>query len=63
MPMEVDSLTGNRYFVIVIDDASRKTWIYLLQTKSQVFQYFHKFHAMVERKTENALKHVLTDNG
>ena len=33
-PMEVDLLGDNRYFVTFIDDAARKTWIYLLQTKS-----------------------------
>ena len=48
-PMEVDSLVGNKYFVTFIDDASQKTWVYPLHTKSQVFQYFYKFHAMVER--------------
>ena len=36
-PMEVNLLGSNRCFVTFIDDASRKTWIYLLQTKSQVF--------------------------
>ena len=35
--MEVDSLGGNKYFVTFIDDASRKTWVYMLHTKSQVF--------------------------
>ena len=39
-PMEVDLLGGNKYFVTFIDDASRKTWVYLLHTKSQIFQYF-----------------------
>ena len=62
-PMEVDSLGGNKYFVIVIDDVSKKTWEYLLHTKSQVFQYFKKFHAMVERKMGNPLKWLRTDNG
>ena len=36
-PMEVVSLGGNRYFVTFIDDASQKTWVFLLHTKSQVF--------------------------
>ena len=36
-PMEVDSLGGNKYFVTFIDDASRKTRVYLLHTKSLVF--------------------------
>ena len=55
-PIEIDSLGGNKYFVTFIDDASRKTWVYPLHTKGQVFQYFQKFHAMVERKMGNPLK-------
>ena len=62
-PMEVDSLGGNKYFVTFIDDASQKTWVYLLHTKSRVFQYFQKFHSMLERKTGNPLKRLRTDNG
>ena len=38
-PMELDSLGGNKYFVTFIDDASKNTWVYLLHTKGQVFQY------------------------
>ena len=62
-PMEVDSFGGNKYFVTFIDNASRKTWVYLLRTKGQVFQYFHKFHTMVERETGNPLKQLQIDNG
>ena len=62
-PMEVDSLGGNKYFVTFINDASRKTWVYLLHTKRQVFQYFHKFHVILERETGNPLKRLRTDNG
>ena len=54
--VKVDSLAGNKYFVTFIDDASRKTWVYLLHIKSKVFQYFQKFHSMVERETGNSLK-------
>ena len=61
--MEVDSLDGNKYFVTFIDDASRKTWVYLLHIKGQVFQYFQKFHAMVEIEMGNPLKRLRTDNG
>ena len=56
-------MDGNKCFVTFIDDASRKTWVYLLHTKSQVFQYFHKFHAIVEREARNPLKRLRTDNG
>ena len=62
-PLEVESLGGNKYFLTFIDDSSRKTWIYFLRTKDQVFQQFQKFHAMVERETEMPLKCLRTDNG
>jgi len=36
--------------VSFIDDYSRYTWIYLLKRKSDVFQVFHNFQNLVERK-------------
>ena len=37
--------------------------MYILQTKSQVFEIFKKFHAMVERETERKLNRLRSDNG
>ena len=62
-PMEVNSLGGNKYFVTFIDDASRKTWVYLLHIKSKIFQHFQKFHAIVDREIGNPLKRLRTNNG
>ncbi|GKU90802.1 hypothetical protein SLEP1_g4753 [Rubroshorea leprosula] len=62
-PLEVESFGGNKYFVTFIDDATRKTWVYLLQNKSQVFKYFQHYPAMVERETRLKLKCLRTDNG
>ena len=39
-PMDVETLGGNRYFIILIDDATRKLWIYFLKSNDQLFQYF-----------------------
>ncbi|CAA0825435.1 Unknown protein [Striga hermonthica] len=61
--MEVESLGGSRYFVTFIDDASRKLWVYFLRTKGEVFQYFKRFHAMVERQAGKPLKCLRSDNG
>ena len=33
-------LGGSRYFVSFIDDYKRHTWIYLIEKKSEVFDYF-----------------------
>jgi len=36
-PMFVKALSGVEYFLTFIDDHSRKTWIYFLKTKDEVF--------------------------
>ena len=36
-PMSTGALSGAEYFVTFIDDHSRKTWIYFLKTKDEVF--------------------------
>ncbi|KAK3022595.1 hypothetical protein RJ639_046200 [Escallonia herrerae] len=52
-PTTVKSLGGNFYFVSFIDDASRKTWIYAIKHKSNVYQTFKKWKALVENETGN----------
>jgi hypothetical protein len=44
-PMPVKYLGGSSYYVIFIDDYSRKTWLYLLKTKDEVFNKFQEFKA------------------
>jgi hypothetical protein len=50
-PMSVASITGSMYYVSFIDDFSRKTWIYFLKTKDEVFSRFQEFKALVENQT------------
>ena len=37
-------------FLLFIDDYSRKTWVYFLKEKFNVFSCFKKFKALVEKK-------------
>jgi len=46
-PMNLSSVGGNKYFLTFIDDFSRKTWIYLLKSKDEVFHRFKIFKAFV----------------
>jgi hypothetical protein len=41
------SLDDFKYFVTFIDDFSRVTWVYLLKSKCEVFEYFKDFHKLV----------------
>eukprot|EP00253_Pinus_taeda_P021493 PITA_21493 len=45
------------------DDFSRNTWIYFLKKKSEVFDRFKEFKALVENQTEKKIKVLRTDNG
>jgi hypothetical protein len=62
-PMPIKSLGGSLYYVIFIDDYSRKTWLYLLKTKDEVFSKFQKFKAEIENLTSKKIKTLRTDNG
>jgi hypothetical protein len=62
-PMLVRSLGGSIYYVIFIDDYLRKTWLYLLKSKDEVFNKFQEFKAEIENLTNNNIKTLRTDNG
>jgi hypothetical protein len=51
-PVSVPSLGKSMYYVSFIDDLSRNTWIYFLRKKSEVFDRFKEFKALVENQTE-----------
>ncbi|XP_077217878.1 uncharacterized protein LOC143852380 [Tasmannia lanceolata] len=50
-PMQTTSIGGNRYFLTFIDDYSRKTWVYFLKEKSEVFECFKIFRSLVEKQS------------
>jgi hypothetical protein len=43
-----ESVGHQRYYVTFIDDFSKFTWVYMLKSKSDVFQKFIEFQNMVE---------------
>ena len=61
--MTVTSLSGYVYYVSFIDDYSRKTWIYFLKGKNEVFNKFKEFKALVENLSEKKIKIFRSDNG
>ncbi|WVY99473.1 hypothetical protein V8G54_015558 [Vigna mungo] len=62
-PTTVSSIGGKRYFVTFIDDHSRKVWTYFLKNKSEVFEAFKIWKAMVENETGLKIKKLRSDNG
>jgi hypothetical protein len=62
-PMSVESVSGFKYFVLFIDDYSRKTWIYFLKNKDEVFDRFQEFRALVENQTSRNIWVLRSYNG
>ena len=55
-PMSSSSLSGYVYYVSFIDDFSRKTWVYFLKSKDEVFSKFKDFKALIENHIEKKIK-------
>ena len=62
-PMSSTSLSGFEYYITFIDDYSRKTWIYFLKAKSEVFEKFKEFKALIENLSDKRIKTLRSDNG
>ena len=62
-PAQVSYLGGSNYYVTFIDDATKKSWIYCIQNKSNVFDTFKKWKALAENEIGKRLKCLESDNG
>jgi hypothetical protein len=62
-PITRKSLSGCEYYLTFINDYSRKTWIYFLKAKSEVFKRFQEFRALVENQSGKRIKDLRSDNG
>ena len=57
------SIGGAQYFLTFTDDKSRYSWVYMLKTKDQVFEYFLEWKSLVEKATKKKVVTLRTDNG
>ncbi|KAL5570298.1 hypothetical protein UlMin_026873 [Ulmus minor] len=62
-PAPIKSTSGARYFILFVDDFSRFTWFYSLQTKDQALSVFKQFKILVENQFNTTIKCLQSDNG
>ena len=62
-PMQTKSQGGARFIVTFIDDFSRLVTAYFLESKSQVFERFVEYKALMENQLNAKIKKIRTDNG
>ena len=52
-----------KYALTFIDDFSRYCWVYFLKHKSEFFDLFKVYRALVENQSGRKLKALISDNG
>lgn len=62
-PMEHTSVSGARYFVLFKDGATSYRHVFMMKHKSDVFDYFKKYNAIVKNKFGHGIRILHTDNG
>ena len=63
VPVDPPSFGKRKYFLLFIDDFSRKTWVYFLKQKSNVFVVFQNFKALGEKESVCEIKELRSDRG
>lgn len=61
--IKLSSLGNSNYFLLFIDDFSRKIRVYFLMPKLEVFEVFKKFKATVEKESGRRIKAMRSNRG
>jgi len=59
----VFSFSSYKYLLASLDDFSRRTWVYFLKLKSEVFNTFLAFKAFIEKQSRHQILKLGFDNG
>ena len=62
-PMRATGLEGESYFMLLVDDYTRMTWVCFLKKKSEAFQHFIIFKEMVENEIGLKINTLRSYNG
>ena len=62
-PFSKVSIHGEKYFLTIVDDYSRYTWVVLLKSKSEVKTHVQNFIALIENQFDSKIKCIRSNNG
>jgi transposase InsO family protein len=62
-PSWVRSMGDKWYVLIIIDDYSRCSWIFFLESKDEVFEHFRSLALRLNNEHPNCLKAIHSDHG
>ncbi|KAL5545398.1 hypothetical protein UlMin_005085 [Ulmus minor] len=62
-PAPLLSTSGARYFILFVDNHTRFTWLFPLQTKDQALKAFIQYKILAENQFNGKIKAIQSDNG
>jgi transposase InsO family protein len=62
-PSQICSMGGKWYVLVIIDDYSRYSWVFFLESKDEVFEHFRSLALRLNNEHPNCLKDIRSDNG
>nr|GEV33349.1 hypothetical protein [Tanacetum cinerariifolium] len=63
VPMQVASINGKRYVLVIVDDYSRNTWTHFLRSKDETPEVLIDFLRLIQRGLQAQVRVVRTDKG
>lgn len=62
-PMDMESIGHAKLMITFVDDFAKRVFVYFTRAKSNAFDIFKGFKAMVENQYDRRIKTLRTDNG
>jgi len=62
-PMQVESIAGKRYVLVVLDDFLRFTWVNFIREKSYTFDVFRDVCTQLQREKDCGIVRIRSDHG
>jgi len=62
-PNSIPSIQGHKYFLTIVDEYLRYTWIFSLKQKPEVVKVLENFVVFVQTQFETTIKIIRSDNG
>ena len=61
-PFPIPSIAGSRYFLSLIDDMTRKSWIFCLRTRSEIYEKISSWNAEIKLEVGEGAASFRADN-
>nr|GEX03478.1 hypothetical protein [Tanacetum cinerariifolium] len=62
-PIRVQTINVKKYFLVIIDDYSRFTWVKFLRSKDETSEFIIKFLKQIQVSLNKTIRYIRTDNG